>query len=68
MSKQAEEVAKNYLKQVGLEGFETHKASELSSGQKQRLSIARALAKNTGIRLLIIMCNHNNKAVFGKFF
>ena len=47
--KQAEEVAKNYLKQVGLEGFETHKASELSSGQKQRLSIARALAKNTGI-------------------
>lgn len=47
--KQAEEVAKKYLKQVGLEGFETHKATELSSGQKQRLSIARALAKNTGI-------------------
>lgn len=47
--KQAEEIAKRYLKQVGLEGFETHKASELSSGQKQRLSIARALAKDTGI-------------------
>ena len=45
----AEETAMKYLEQVGLKGFETHKASELSSGQKQRLSIARALAKNTGI-------------------
>lgn len=46
---QAEETAMKHLAQVGLKGFETHKASELSSGQKQRLSIARALAKNTGI-------------------
>ena len=38
-----------YLKRIGLEGYETHPATELSSGQKQRLSIARALAKNTGI-------------------
>lgn len=38
-----------YLEQVGLKGYEHHPASELSSGQKQRLSIARALAKNTGI-------------------
>ena len=38
-----------YLKRVGLKGYETHPATELSSGQKQRLSIARALAKNTGI-------------------
>lgn len=45
----AEETAMNYLAQVGLHGFETHRASELSSGQKQRLSIARALAKDTGI-------------------
>lgn len=45
----AKETAMNYLKQVGLDGCETHRASELSSGQKQRLSIARALAKNTGI-------------------
>lgn len=45
----AEETARHYLKLVGLEGYETHKATELSSGQKQRLSIARALAKNTGI-------------------
>ncbi len=47
--KTAEEIAKKYLAQVGLNGYETHRASELSSGQKQRLSIARALAKNTGI-------------------
>lgn len=46
---QAQKTAMEYLRQVGLEGFEGHRASELSSGQKQRLSIARALAKNTGI-------------------
>lgn len=46
---EAEKTAAVYLKQVGLDGYETHRASELSSGQKQRLSIARALAKNTGI-------------------
>lgn len=46
---EAEKIAVDYLAQVGLAGYETHKASELSSGQKQRLSIARALAKNTGI-------------------
>lgn len=43
--------ARKYLARVGLAEYETHKASELSSGQKQRLSIARALAKNTGIIL-----------------
>lgn len=47
--KRAKEVAARYLSQVGLSGYETHRASELSSGQKQRLSIARALAKNTDI-------------------
>ena len=46
---EAKSTALAYLKQVGLEGLETHRANELSSGQKQRLSIARALAKNTGI-------------------
>ena len=45
----AKKIAMDYLAQVGLAGYETHRASELSSGQKQRLSIARALAKNTGI-------------------
>lgn len=41
--------AYKYLEQVGLAGLEHHKAVELSSGQKQRLSIARALSKETGI-------------------
>lgn len=45
----AEQTAMEYLEQVGLKGYETHRANELSSGQKQRLSIARALAKNTDI-------------------
>ena len=45
----AEEKAKQYLKKVGLQGLEDQLASELSSGQKQRLSIARALAKETEI-------------------
>ncbi|MBO5488989.1 MAG: ABC transporter ATP-binding protein [Eubacterium sp.] len=47
--KDAQTTALTYLDQVGLAGYEHHKASELSSGQKQRLSIARALAKNTDI-------------------
>lgn len=46
---EARTTAMEYLKRVGLKGYETHPATELSSGQKQRLSIARALAKNTGI-------------------
>ena len=46
---EAERISVTYLDQVGLKGYETHRASELSSGQKQRLSIARALAKDTGI-------------------
>lgn len=46
---EAEADARYYLELVGLEGYEAHRAFELSSGQKQRLSIARALAKNTGI-------------------
>ncbi len=41
--------AEEYLEKVGLKGFGDQRASELSSGQKQRLSIARALAKNTPV-------------------
>lgn len=41
--------AMDYLEQVGLTEQAAQKASQLSSGQKQRLSIARALAKNTDI-------------------
>ena len=46
---EAKKKTKNYLEQVGLEGYETQKGSQLSSGQKQRLAIARALAKDTEI-------------------
>ena len=41
--------AMDYLEQVGLTEQAAQRASQLSSGQKQRLSIARALAKNTDI-------------------
>lgn len=47
--KTATERALVYLEKVGLKGMENQRASELSSGQKQRLSIARALAKETKI-------------------
>ncbi len=46
---EAKEKALDYLKQVGLGEMAHQRASQLSSGQKQRLSIARALAKNTDI-------------------
>lgn len=47
--KKAEKKALKYLEKVGLKGFEKNRASKLSSGQKQRLAIARALAKETDI-------------------
>lgn len=46
---ESKEEALYYLEQVGLKDLAEQRASELSSGQKQRLSIARALAKNTDI-------------------
>ncbi len=45
----AEKEAELYLTRVGLEKQMNQRASKLSSGQKQRLSIARALAKKTDI-------------------
>ncbi len=45
----ARKKAMEYLEKVGLKDQALLRASELSSGQKQRLSIARALAKNTDI-------------------
>ena len=47
--KKAEKKALKYLEKVGLKGFEKSRASKLSSGQKQRLAIARALAKETDV-------------------
>lgn len=45
----AEKKAVKYLEKVGLKGLEKSRASKLSSGQKQRLAIARALAKETDV-------------------
>lgn len=48
-TEQARQLALGYLEQVGLKEYAGQRASQLSSGQKQRLAIARALAKNTDI-------------------
>ena len=48
-SKEARKKAKELLNKVGLKAQTKERAAKLSSGQKQRLSIARALAKNTDI-------------------
>ncbi len=43
--KEAKSIAENVLKKVDLYDLKSRRAGKLSSGQKQRLSIARALAK-----------------------
>jgi len=47
--KTATQKAYYYLEKVGLKELAKQRTSELSSGQKQRLSIARALAKETAV-------------------
>lgn len=49
--KRAEERARFLIKEVGLEGKENNKISEISGGQMQRVAIARALANNPKIIL-----------------
>lgn len=49
--KDAKIKAMEYLDKVGLKEYAYKKASKISSGQKQRLGIARALAKETDIIL-----------------
>jgi putative ABC transport system ATP-binding protein len=45
------ESARAALKQVGLEGWESHTPAELSGGQQQRVAIARALVSNPVVLL-----------------
>ena len=45
-------IARDYLKRVGLEDFENHYPHELSGGMQQRAGLARALAVNPMILLM----------------
>jgi putative lysine transport system ATP-binding protein len=48
---EAEEVAMNYLRVVGMEQYINAKPRQLSGGQKQRVAIARALSMDPDVML-----------------
>jgi ABC-type nitrate/sulfonate/bicarbonate transport system ATPase subunit len=47
-----EEIARGFLAQVGLSGFEHHYPKQLSGGMQQRTALARALANGPRILLM----------------
>lgn len=50
--KEANKIAEEYLRKVGLAGYENKQPGELSGGMQQRVAIARALACNPEILLM----------------
>lgn len=49
---ECQEIARKYIKMVGLEDFENSYPKELSGGMKQRVAIARAYANNPEVLLM----------------
>jgi NitT/TauT family transport system ATP-binding protein len=50
--KQREEIARQYIAEVGLKGFEERYPNQLSGGMRQRVGLARALTVNADIILM----------------